>query len=167
MEEEPDKDHRKAVITFLAFVIIAVIVVATVVASPKKQDASTSASTGSGAGTAPSSATGSSAESGTATDASFKDGSYTATGSYESPGGNQRITVQVTLKSGVITDTSATSGAQDPESQEYQGMFIGGYKSQVVGKDIADVHLSRVSGSSLTSQGFNDAISQIENQAKA
>jgi len=165
--EEPDKDHRKAIITFLAFVIIAVIVVAAVAASPKKQNASTSASVGTGTGTTPSSTTGSSAGSGTATDASFKDGSYAATGSYESPGGHQQITVHVTLRDGVITDTSAISGAQDPESQEYQSMFIGGYKSQVVGKNIADVHVSRVSGSSLTSQGFNDAISQIENQAKA
>lgn len=156
--EETEKDH-KAIITFLAFVIMAVIVVAAVVASPKKHDVSASPNTN----TEATSTGGSSSNSG----ATFKDGTYAATGSYESPGGNEKITVHVTLANGVITGTSATSGAQDPEAHEYQGMFIGGYKSQVVGKNIADVHLSRVSGSSLTSQGFNDAISQIENQAKA
>lgn len=167
MEQEPDKDHRKAVITFLAFVLIAVIVVAAVAASPKKRNADTQASAGTSTGTAPSSMAGSPVGSGTSTDAGFKDGSYTATGSYESPGGNEQITVRVTLKGGVITGTSATPDAQDPESREYQSMFVSGYKSQVVGKNIADVYLSRVSGSSLTSQGFNDAISQIENQARA
>lgn len=162
--EEPENNQKnhKALITFAAVLIIAVIVVAAAAASPKKQ-ATTTAST---ANSSTTSATPSSADD-TSSDASFKDGSYTATGAYESPGGNEHITVHVTLASGVVTATSATSGAGDPEAHEYQSMFIGGFKSQVVGKRIADVHLSRVSGSSLTSQGFNDAISQIENQAKA
>ena len=163
---EESKDHRKAIITFLAVVIIAVIVVAAVAASPKKNssDVSSSSSTSPAATTSGSSPSTSTTNS---SDTSFKDGSYTATGSYESPGGNESITVHVTLQNDVITATSANSGAQDPEASEYQGMFISGYKSLVVGKDISSVQLSRVSGSSLTSQGFNEAISQIENQARA
>ena len=161
MEEETDNNH-KAVITFAALLIMAVIVTAAVVASPRKQasaPASTSAPVAAPAGSGTSATTG--------TTATFKDGSYTATGSYESPGGNEHITVHVALKGGVVTATSATSGAGDPEAHEYQSMFISGYTGQVVGKRITDIHLSRVSGSSLTSQGFNDALSQIENQAGA
>jgi uncharacterized protein with FMN-binding domain len=156
--EEP-RDHRKAVVTFLAVVIIAIVVVAAVAASPKKKAADT-------APTQPVSSTASTAAS-TNSSTSFKDGSYTATGSYESPGGTENITVHLTLKGGVIAATSADSGAQDPDASSYQQVFISKYKSLVVGKKIADVNLSRVSGSSLTSQGFNDAIQQIENQAKA
>lgn len=168
---EETKDHRKAIVTFLAVVIIAIIVVAAVAASPKKKAADTS-STQAVSSTTNNSATPSTPNTSTPStsstgDTSFKDGSYSATGSYESPGGNENITVHVTLKNGVIAATSADSGAQDPDASSYQAAFISNYKSLVVGKRIADVSLSRVSGSSLTSQGFNDAIQQIENQAKA
>ncbi len=162
--EEP-RDHRKAIVTFLAVVIIAIIVVAAVAASPKKKSGDMSAaqsvsSTTNGAGDTSASAS-------VSNNANFKDGTYTATGSYESPGGTENITVHVTLKSGVIAATSADSGAQDPNASSYQEVFISRYNSLVVGKNITDVKLSRVSGSSLTSQGFNDAIQQIENKAKA
>ena len=98
----------------------------------------------------------------------YKNGTYTATGTYSSPGSNhERITITVTLSSGVIASTSAVQGAQEQEGREYQAQFISGYRSLIVGKSIDNVHLSRVSGSSLTSNGFNSAISQIKQQAKA
>jgi hypothetical protein len=66
-----------------------------------------------------------------------------------------------------VTDTSAISGANDSDARDFQSQFIGGYKKLVVGKKIDSIRLSHVSGSSLTSQGFNDAIGQIKSQAKA
>lgn len=162
---EETRDNRKIIVTFLAVAIIAIVVVAAVAASPKKKSSNTSSAVSSAGASNSSSPT--APTTGSNSNASFKDGSYTATGSYESPGGNESITVHVTLQNGVITASSADSGAQDPEASEYQSMFISGYKSHVVGKKIASVNLSRVSGSSLTSQGFNEAIKQIENQAKA
>lgn len=154
-------NQRKVIITFIAVVIIAAVVVGAVAAAPKKQAASTATNVVTSAGTT-------SASSGKNTSSTtYKDGSYTATGSYESPDGDEQITVSITLHNGVITDTSATAGAHDPDGAAYQAQFISGYKSLVVGKNISSVSLSRVSGSSLTPQGFNDAISQIENQAKA
>lgn len=95
----------------------------------------------------------------------YKDGAYQATGQYDSPGGNEAITVNVTLKDGIVTDTSAQGHATDGEALEYQSEFIGSYKKMVVGKKIDDIQLSRVSGSSLTSQGFNRALDQIESEA--
>ena len=40
-------------------------------------------------------------------------------------------------------------------------------KTLVVGKKITDVKLDKVSGSSLTPKGFNDALEQIKTLAKA
>ena len=92
---------------------------------------------------------------------------YTATGSYMSPGGEEQIKVTLTLANDIITNAAVTSLAYDRTSQRYQGMFISGYKQYVIGKDISTVDLTYVSGSSLTPKGFDDALSQIESQAKA
>lgn len=95
-----------------------------------------------------------------------KNGTYSATGSYDSPGGQDQLGVTVTLANDIITKVSITPGAGDNISEKYQNMFISGYKKYVVGKNIADVNLSKVSGSSLTPIGFNDALAQIKSQAK-
>ena len=82
-----------------------------------------------------------------------------------SPGGEDQLGVSVTLKDDIITSASVTNMANDGRSQRYQDMFISGYKQYVIGKNIADVSLSKVSGSSLTPGGFNDALAQIKSQA--
>lgn len=97
----------------------------------------------------------------------YKDGIYTATGSYMSPGGYDQITVTPTLANGIVTGASVVSGAGDGTSQRYQDKFISGYQPLVIGKDIASLSLSRVSGSSLTSIGFNDAVAQIKIAARS
>lgn len=97
----------------------------------------------------------------------YKDGTYTETGSYSTPGGRESIGVTVTLKDSVITSTTMTQNARTGEAREYQSDFESGYKSLVVGKNIDAVSLSRVAGSSLTSNGFNAAIDQIKTDAKA
>jgi len=97
----------------------------------------------------------------------YTNGTYTATGSYMSPGGEDQISVTLTLANDIITSISVTPAAGDRTSQRYQNAFISGYKQYVIGQNIANVNLTRVSGSSLTPIGFNDAISQIEAQAKA
>jgi hypothetical protein len=97
----------------------------------------------------------------------YTDGAYTATGSYRSPGGYDELGVNLTLHNDIITDVNVTLGANDNTSLRYQEMFVANYKQYVVGKDISTVHLTKVSGSSLTPQGFNDALAQIESQAKA
>jgi uncharacterized protein with FMN-binding domain len=97
----------------------------------------------------------------------LKDGSYSATGSYDSPGGTESLKVSVTLAGGDIADATVVSGANDPTASVYQTSFISGYKTYVIGKPIESIKLSNVSGSSLTSQGFNEALKSIEQQAKA
>lgn len=96
----------------------------------------------------------------------FKDGSYTANGSYQTPGGIESIDLTVTISNNVIKDSSIKQNAISAEAHQYQAFFASGYKAEIVGKRIDSVSLSRVSGSSLTSSGFNKAIDDIENQAR-
>lgn len=96
----------------------------------------------------------------------YKDGTYSATGSYTSPGGVESISVTLILKGDTVVDSTVIAGTKDRDSREYQDQFISGYKSMVVGKNIKTIKLSRVSGSSLTSRGFNNALTSIEAQAQ-
>ena len=107
------------------------------------------------------------ADTSTAKNTKYKDGTYTATGNYNSPAGYESINVSITLKNSIVTGSSVTAGAYGGRSARYQQMFIGGYKAYVIGKNIDTISLSRVSGSSLTPAGFNDALSQIKSQAQA
>ena len=103
--------------------------------------------------------------------ATLKDGTYTAEGQYKIHPGSPReatkkVGVTVTLKNNIITDADVKNEADDEMSERYQGMFIDGYKQFVVGKNINDVHVTKVGGSSLTGGGFNDALEKIKAQAK-
>ncbi|WDG17071.1 FMN-binding protein [Microbacterium sp. Clip185] len=97
----------------------------------------------------------------------YKDGTYTAEGSYQTPETVEKITVKVTLADDTITAVDVTGDPQARESQQYQGQFIGGISDEVVGKKIDDIKVSRVAGSSLTSGGFNQAIEEIKTEAKS
>lgn len=98
--------------------------------------------------------------------ASYKDGEYTETGKYISPGGQESIEVTLILSGGTITDATVIGDATSGEAKEYQEKFISSYKQNVVGKDVDEVSLSRVAGSSLTSNGFNDALELIKADAR-
>ena len=99
--------------------------------------------------------------------ASYKDGQYDVVGDYVSPGGAEQIEVKVTLKGDVITDAEVVSKAERPMSKQFQQTFIDNYKPLVIGKKISEVNLDKVSGSSLTPKGFNDAITKIKAEAKS
>jgi uncharacterized protein with FMN-binding domain len=97
----------------------------------------------------------------------YADGTYTAEGSYQTPETVEQISVTVTLENDVITAVEVVGDPQKSESEEYQGEFIGGISDVVVGKDIDEISVSRVAGSSLTSGGFNQAIETIKAEAAA
>lgn len=148
MEEVKKSDTNKLVLVAVPLVIV-VIIIAAIVFSHKGGIGSTVDTTAS----AP-------------TPPNYKDGTYTAEGDYTVHIGQKHIDVKITLKNNIITAADVTNEADDPTSVNYQNKFISGYKDLVIGKNINDVHLGAVSGSSLTPMGFNAALSTIESQAK-
>lgn len=102
-----------------------------------------------------------------ASNASYKDGTYTANSSYRVPHSSESIGVTLTVKDGVVTGTSLNQSEDNPESAQYQEMFAETYKSYVVGKKLSDISLNRVSGASLTTGAFDTALQQIRSQAQA
>lgn len=95
----------------------------------------------------------------------YADGTYTAEGSYATPETVETISVTLTLEGDVVTAVEVTGDPQARESENYQGQFIGGIADVVVGKNIDELAVSRVAGSSLTSGGFNQALEQIKSEA--
>jgi uncharacterized protein with FMN-binding domain len=93
----------------------------------------------------------------------YVDGRYTAKGWYG--GGPSSIDVTITLANEIITDVDVIPNATNSTSLDYQQRFAGGVGAEVIGKDIDDVNLDRVAGSSTTPAGFNDALTRIKAQA--
>lgn len=152
---EESTGHTKQIVATLAvLIIVAVIAGGAVVAGRGDEGANTSTDTG-----AKTTQTANQ-------NATYQDGTYQATGGYMTPAGSETIAISVTLQDGVITDTSAINKATDAEAKQNQQDFIDNYKQKVIGKKLSQVSLDRVSGSSLTSQGFNNAIQQIRNKAE-
>ena len=119
-------------------------------------------------GTTPSSpSTDSGTETGTdeAASGSYTDGEYTESADYQSPNGTEEVTVTVTLADGVITAVEVVGDGDNPNSKRYQTEFADGIADVVVGKNIDDISVDKVAGSSLTSAGFNDAIEAIKADA--
>jgi hypothetical protein len=131
-------------------------------------DAATSATTpatSDGASSAtPSASASASADSGSSS-SSYKDGTYSADGTYQAPSGTETITVTLTIASDAVTKVTIGTHATDPNAKQYQTMFANGISSQVVGKALSDLSVTRVAGSSLTSNGFKAAVAKIETQA--
>jgi len=133
---------------------------------------SAAATTGSaGSGTSGSSSNGSTSSGSGATTssstASYKDGTYSAPGSYVSPGGNEQIKVTLTLAKNIITAMDVVTVHADPTATGYEKQFEGGISAVTVGKNINTLNIGVVAGSSLTSQGFNKALATIKADAKS
>ena len=118
--------------------------------------------TGSDSGTTTETDTNSGTASGT-----YTDGTYDASATYQSPNGTESIDVELTLAGNIITAVTVTGNGESPDSQRYQGEFENGIADVVVGKNIDEISVDKVAGSSLTSGGFNDAIETIKSEATA
>lgn len=97
----------------------------------------------------------------------YKNGTYSVIGDYVSPGGDEEVGVTLTLTDDIITDVAFEVKAERPISVKMQEAFAADYKQFVVGKKIDEVELTKVSGSSLTPKGFNDALAKIKAEAKS
>jgi uncharacterized protein with FMN-binding domain len=120
------------------------------------------------AGCSATAATTASGASGSSTsDTTYKDGSYTAPGTYVSPGGSEHISVSLTLAKNIVTAVKVTTVKADPTATGYEQMFENGIAAVVVGKNINSLNVGTVAGSSLTSTGFNSALATIKADAKS
>lgn len=95
----------------------------------------------------------------------YKDGTYTQTGTYNSPAGPESILVTLTIKDDTVTAVNVKAQATNEASVTLQKLFIEGIASAVVGKPVDEANVSKVNGSSLTPNGFNAALSAIKTQA--
>ncbi len=98
-------------------------------------------------------------------DASYRDGTYQANGTYESPNGSENIIVLIELENDIITDVEITTNPNNPTTANYQGQFASGIGDLVIGEDIDQLDVTVVAGSSLTSNGFREAIAAIKADA--
>ena len=98
----------------------------------------------------------------------YKDGQYTSSISYTVPGNNTgEINVQLTLANDIITQVSISQTSHGSYSDQYQSSFASSYQSYVVGKNIDTISMSRIGSASLTTGGFQQALSVIRNDAKS
>lgn len=99
--------------------------------------------------------------------ATYTDGTYSASGQYQSPNGTETLDVTITLENDIITAVDVVGEGSNPNTVRYQGEFIGGINAIVIGQDIDSISVSKVAGSSLASGGFNAAVETIKADAAA
>jgi uncharacterized protein with FMN-binding domain len=95
----------------------------------------------------------------------YKDGIYTESGEYSTPGGIEHISITLTLSNNTVTKAELTQQGVSSNAQFYQSQFASGYKSLVEGKSLNEISVTRVSGSSLTPTGFMNALAAIKKAA--
>jgi uncharacterized protein with FMN-binding domain len=105
------------------------------------------------------------AEAETPVDASYRDGSFQANGTYQSPNGSENIIVVLELQNDIVTDVEITVNPNNPTTANYQGQFADGIGELVIGQDIDTLDVTVVAGSSLTSNGFREALNAIKADA--
>ncbi|MEM9336842.1 MAG: hypothetical protein AAGA35_03240 [Patescibacteria group bacterium] len=90
---------------------------------------------------------------------------FSASASYFTPRRTEHdILVTLTLKDRVVVDADVTydGGAAATPSHT---RFDDAYRSEVIGKRLNEISLSRTGGASLTSDSFNEALADIKSQA--
>lgn len=147
--------------TFIALAALAVVVPLAGCSAPASSGA---AGTDAGSTDSGSSNTGTDAA---VTTGDYTDGEYTETGSYQSPNGAETIEVTLSLADNVVTDVTVVGNGDNPNTKRYQGEFIDGIAEVVVGRNIDEIAVDKVAGSSLTSGGFDDALAKIKADALA
>jgi uncharacterized protein with FMN-binding domain len=101
------------------------------------------------------------------TTSSYKDGTYKVDQAYQSPGGNEKFNVSLTLANGVVTAATFTPEPVSGVGKMKQAAFSAAFQPQVVGKNIDDISIGVLAGASLTSAAFMQALANVKAQAKA
>ncbi len=167
MENQPEKNNNLAIGLVVIGLVAALAIGGYVYSSNQSKTSDTAQVSAAPTATATAQSNSMMMASDSAMMAEYKDGSYTADGSYTTPGGQEMIGVTLTLANGVVTEVEVEEKGIKPISKEKQADFAKNYKTQVVGKKIDEINLTKVSGSSLTPKGFNAALELIKAEAGA
>ncbi|WP_454051715.1 FMN-binding protein [Cellulomonas sp. Marseille-Q8402] len=157
---------RRRTLTVLSGLSVVVAVAACGNADAATEDDAPAAQSGSGSDADATAGAGTDGTAG-ATSGTYTDGTYTAEGSYDTPGGEESISVEVTVADDVVTDVTVTPEASGGNAARFQDEFASGIADEVVGTELAGLSVDKVSGSSLTGDGFNAALDQIRADAEA
>jgi uncharacterized protein with FMN-binding domain len=99
------------------------------------------------------------------TSTKIKDGEYVADSQYMTPAGQESVGIKMTLTSGKITNLIVEKRAKDKTSDKFQTRFISGIQSIALNQSIETLSVGVVSGASLTSGAFNQALAKVKAQA--
>jgi uncharacterized protein with FMN-binding domain len=97
-------------------------------------------------------------------DPMYPDGEYSATGWYGSLPSHHDVTL--TIEDDVVTAVEITTPAEDETSLGYQQRFAAALPAAVIGRDVDELDVDRLAGSSGCSEGFMDALEKIRTQAR-
>lgn len=101
------------------------------------------------------------------TTATYKDGTYETKTTYQTPVRSEyMIDVTLVLVDDIIADTQIIY-SQGAEKDPNAAKFEAAYRTEVIGKNIDTLNLSRVGGASLTTGAFNKALASIKTDAKS
>jgi hypothetical protein len=95
-----------------------------------------------------------------ATAPTYRDGEYLATGWYGSLPSHHDVTL--TIAGDVVTAVDITTPAENETSLGYQQRFAAALPDAIIGRDIDELAVDRLAGSSGCSEGFMDALAQIK-----
>jgi len=97
-----------------------------------------------------------------------QDGVFTTSIMYTVPNNHEEtMVVTLTLEDNTVVATELSYEASNGTSQRYLDRFNDWHTESVVGKRIEDIELSRLGGASLTSVAFNNALTDIKEQARS
>ncbi len=97
-----------------------------------------------------------------AVDSAMETKSYTENVTYLTPARTEhKLAVTLKIANGLVTEADVIYDGGDGFSNPSQERFDGAFPSEVIGKPLAGISLSRVGGASLSSVAFNEAVTKI------
>jgi major membrane immunogen (membrane-anchored lipoprotein) len=95
-----------------------------------------------------------------------RDGSYQVTQKYRTPEGTSAAVFAITISNGLISQATTTYQSGDRESQKYVSLYNAGFGTATIGKSLKDIDEVYISGASLTSAAFDQALVSLKQQAQ-
>ncbi len=97
----------------------------------------------------------------------YKDGTYSTVASYFTPRRTEHVMdITITLEDGIITSADVLYDGAEPKTPNHSS-FDNALGAVVIGQPIEEVYLSRVGGASLTSDSFNEALTNVKAEASS